>query len=363
MHRIYFDHNATSPLSKNVKEGMISIMDEPFNPSSIHFHGRKSKKIVEDTRDLIMKVLGLEKSHKAIFCSSCTEANNLVLSNFKEYKKICSGFEHPSVKNMIKNQDIVLNIKGTIDLNYLRKYLIDHKDKKVLISVMYANNEIGTLQPINKIVSLAKEFNCLLHCDITQALGKVILNTKDVDFISFGVHKFGGPVGIAVLLINRDLHINPISIGGGQEYGLRAGTQNVISIYGVQKCFEDIENTIKKFQEVKKLRDYLEDKILSMSNKVKIIGSSVLRLPNTSSICMPGIDAISQVIFFDLQGISISAGSACSSGVTSLSEIYLLMGMSQSDAKSCIRISLSTMNTKAELLYFLECWKKLHLLH
>ena len=361
MKRIYFDHNATTPINNKVKKAMASICSLALNCSSLHYYGRKSRKILENARYLIKNTLGLKDTHELIFTSGCTEANNLALSNFPEVKKICSCIEHPAVINVIGEGIIPVDNDGVVNIDYIENYLAENYTKKLLISVMYANNEIGTIQPIQKIAKLAEKYNFIFHCDITQAIGRINIDLADIDLITFSSHKFGGPVGSGALVYNKNLSLKPMIFGGGQEFRLRSGTQNVTAIHGMATAFKSINEIKENFTKTKQLQKHLEQSIKTITNDVVIFGENTHRLPNTSSISMPGVSAETQLIFFDLNGISLSAGSACSSGKIEIPRIQLSMGYSQEIANTSIRVSLGPNNTIKDLNTFIDLWKKLYL--
>ncbi len=360
MKNIYFDHNATSPLHSHVKVAMSSVYELPLNPSSLHFYGRYARKILEESRLLIKYKLGLNHSHKLIFTSGCTEANNLIKNNFSAFKKICSCIEHPAVINVIGQGIIPVDNNGIVNLVFLEDYIANN-DSKLLLSIMYANNEVGTIQPIAKIVKLVKKYNILLHCDITQAIGKIKINLDGIDLITFSSHKFGGPVGSGALIYNKNLELIPVFEGGGQEFNLRSGTQNMIAIYGMSTAFKYINEIIEKFSKTENLKIYLEKAIKHITNDAVIFGEDVNRLPNTSSISMPKVTAETQLMFFDLNGISVSAGSACSSGKINLPRIQLAMGYSEKVAKNALRISFGPGNTIDDVKKFVHLWESLYL--
>ncbi|WPX96694.1 cysteine desulfurase family protein [Candidatus Bandiella euplotis] len=359
MERIYFDHNATSPLHQRVKEAMIGLMGLPLNPSSVHHYGREARKLLEESREKIRQVLGVNHTHNLVFTSSCTEANNLVLNNFPEYRKVCSAIEHPSVINVIGEGMIPVDTNGIIDLDYLKSYLESYQGTKFVISVMYANNEVGTIQPIKAIKEIALKHGCLLHCDITQAIGRIEADVGGIDIMTFSSHKFGGPIGAGGLIYRKELKINPTILGGGQESRIRSGTQNLVAIHGMAVAFGLIKEIQEDYKQIKKLRDTMERKLAIISDDVVILGLNADRLPNTSSLCMPKVSAETQLIHFDLNGISLSAGSACSSGKIDIPRIQLSMGLNEELAKTAIRVSLGPNNNIFEVDKFVNLWREL----
>jgi cysteine desulfurase len=359
MLRIYFDHNSTSILNKKVKEALLEIAHLPLNPSSTHSDGTYARKILEDSRMIIKEQLKVQDTHELIFTSSCTESNNLVLHNFSHLNKICSTIEHPSVINVIGDGVLIVDEDGVLNLEYLESYL-KMQSTQCLVSVMYANNAVGTIQPTQEIKELAKKYGCLFHCDVTQAVGRIDLDVTNIDLITLSSHKFGGPVGAGVLLYKKLLSMKPMILGGGQEFSLRSGTQNLIAIHGMGRAFELLEEITASYSKVKRLRDYLEKALLNISDTAVIFGVNADRLPNTSSFSMPGVNAETQLIHFDINGISISAGSACSSGKLDISRTQLYMGFAEDIANNAIRISLGPENTMDEIERFIEVCKTLY---
>ncbi len=360
MKQIYFDHNATSPINDKVWLAISDICKIPLNPSSLHKNGRIARKFLEKSREIIKARLNLNNSHELIFTSGCTEANNIVLKNFPEHKKICSCIEHPAVVNVIGEGVIPVDTQGIVDLKFLKNYLDKNKDKKILLSIMYANNEIGTIQPIQDIVNLIQQYDVTFHCDITQVIGRVDVNLEGIDLITFSSHKFGGPVGAGALIYNKNLILAPIFFGGGQEFRLRSGTQNLFAIYGMATAFKSLDKIKEEFSQTITLRKFLEKSLKDISNDIIVFGDGAKRLPNTSSIYMPNVNSETQLIYFDLNGISVSAGSACSSGKIELPRVQLSMSYPDYIAKNSIRVSLGPCNNMEEIERFCCLWKDLY---
>jgi cysteine desulfurase len=344
-------------------EAITEIIDLPLNPSSVHSHGRNARKILEESRSKIKQKLGIGDDYDLIFTSSCTEANNLALNNFPELTKICSTIEHPSVLNLIGEGLLPVDENGVLNLDYLEDYLNSHSNGKLLISVMYANNEVGTIQPVARIKELARRHGHLFHCDITQAIGRIDVDVRDVDLITLSSHKFGGPVGSGALIYKKRLKLKPMMLGGGQEFRMRSGTQNILAIHGMATAFNLLDEIKAQYKQITKLRDYLERELISASNEVIVFGSMADRLPNTSSLSMPNVSAETQLIYFDLNGISLSAGSACSSGRIDIPKIHMSMGVSEEVAKTAIRISLGPDNNLQEVNEFISLWLELCRIH
>ena len=356
---IYFDHNATSPIDKNVKEAIFNMYESPLNASSAHFYGRYARQILENSRTLIKSILSLDESHELIFTSGCTEANNIVLNNFPNISKICSGIEHSSITNIINNSIIPVNKDGILDLQFIEDYC-SKSSKQILLSFTYANNQTGIIQPVKKIIRLVKKYNVILHCDVTQAVGRIHIDLQDIDLITFSSHKFGGPIGSGGLLYNKILKLTPMFKGGGQEFQLRPGTHNIISIYGMSIAFKHLNSIIEKFKKTEKLRIYLENNIRNIANKAIIFGINSNRLPNTSSISMPKVNSETQLIYFDLYGLSVSVGAACSSGKVVTSNAQLMMGYPKGVSSNVVRISLGPNNHMDDIIHFVKVWETLY---
>jgi cysteine desulfurase len=354
---IYLDYNATTPLLPNVREAMLDIMDIPLNPSSVHGFGRHAKSIMEVARSRIAHLAGCDDRYQVIFTANGTEANNIALNGFKDHKLITTNVEHASVLHIVGEGVIPVDSNGIVQLEVLEKILAQMV-VPVLVSVQFANNETGVIQPLKEIIDIVHKAGGLIHTDASQAFGKVEFSAKDldVDLITISAHKFGGPVGAGALLFKKHLPLKPFMKGGGQEYRLRPGTQNIVAIHGFGVAAEIALNMVQKASEIECLRNYLEDKLTSINNEVVVFGKSSLRLPNTSLISMPNVHNETQVIYFDLNGIAVSAGAACSSGKVDVSLTLLAMGYSEEVAKTALRISLGYGTTKAEIDAFIKLW-------
>lgn len=358
---IYLDYNATSPVKPEVQKAMNALYDNALNPSSVHFHGRKAKGLIENARLSIAKNIGIKLGrgeYDICFTSSGTEANNLLLSNFKDKVILVSKTEHLSIlEPSSQNPNRILldvNKDGMLDLDNLEN-ILKTSPKGSLISVIFANNETGVIQDIKKICEIAHKYEMLVHSDAIQACGKIDLDIEKsgLDFASISSHKIGGPLGAAALIHRSDFHVKPQIFGGGQEQGKRPGTENVTSIVGFAKALE-----VKiSYKEIEKLRDRLEDAVKAICLESVIFGKNAKRLPNTTLIAMPGIDAQTQLIYFDMNNISVSSGSACSSG--KVKESHILKAMGYASINSAIRISLGA-NTKLDHIEkCISVWKEL----
>jgi cysteine desulfurase len=360
---IYLDYNATTPLNIRVSEAMTKFQSLPLNASSVHNFGRKAKSLIEQARLNIAKVLGIidTDNYKITFTSSGSEANNLIINSFKNSTIAISTTEHASIINPVKNYNykfIEVNKEGIIDLNQLENILINNPDIK-LISIIMANNETGVIQDIKSIADIVHKYGVLLHSDLIQAIGKISINIEElgIDIATISAHKFGGPTGAACLISKKNIQLIPQIFGGGQEQGARAGTENCLAIIGFGEAALMIEDYLEKNIEVRKLRDYLEEQL---SSYAIVIGKGSNRLPNTSCLIMSNVSSETQVINFDLQGIYVSAGSACSSGKISISHVLTAYGYDNTLASCAIRISLGIDTTKQHIDSFIKCWLEIY---
>ncbi|MDM8335133.1 cysteine desulfurase family protein [Wolbachia pipientis] len=357
---VYADYNATSPVSDSVKKSILEVLSKQvLNPSSLHRKGQEARKILQDARDSIYGIIGVPGDKEIVFTSGATEANNLVMRGMKGFQHVISAIEHPSILNSACNPHIIpVNQEGVVDLLELKKILSELKGNEVVVSVMMANNEIGVIQPIKEIAEIAHKFGAVFHTDAAQSVGKIKVNMKDlgVDLLTLSAHKFGGIVGSGVLIFNKNLVIEPMIIGGGQEKGLRGGTENVVAIAGLSAALQDIPDLLSKADEIKGLRDQLECELLNLASDVKIFSKDSKRLPNTSLICMPGVKNDVQLMHFDLNNIAVSNGSACSSGKVEPSHVLLAMGATREQAECSIRISIGPEIKPRDIKKIVNCW-------
>ena len=343
---IYLDYNATTPIREEVKRRMLEVMGPPLNSSSVHSYGRKAKLYLQNARNSVGNLINANND-QIIFTSGGTEANSMIMQSSK--RPLISSVEHDAVIASSFNPEFIeVNSDGVVSLNKLEsKIKLINPD---IISVMWANNETGVIQPIKEIVKIAKKFKIHVHCDAVQAVGKIKIDFKSSGLNSMAIssHKIGGPVGVGALIISDPFNINPIIFGGGQERGHRSGTENLIGIVGLGSAsdlvFKDSELitniALKQKQFEKLLRDNLCD--------IKIFGDNVERLPNTTCVYMPHLEANAQVIALDLEGYAVSAGSACSSGKVKSSHVLKAMNAEFASNKS-IRISSGWQNNQNDL--------------
>lgn len=362
---VYLDHNSTTPLSSKAKQAMLGLACQPLNPSSIHGQGRNAKFILEEARSSILESFGFNQNYNLLFTSSGTEANNLVMKNFYAAEILISAIEHLSIYAHQKYNPAVKIIKvdryGLLDLEHLES-LLQSASPKALISVMYVNNETGVIQNLHDVISIAKNFQALVHSDFSQVPGKINFQHAkgyDLDFITISGHKFGGPLGCAGLFYKKNLQLAPEIIGGGQEKGLRSGTENVFGAVGLAAAAQEIAD-LEHLAYVKNLRDSLEQNLISYCPDAQIVSKDAARVCNTSMIMMPNVASVAQLVQFDLKGFAVSSGSACSSGKVDTSHVLLAMSYTLEQANNAIRISLSRHNTAYEIDAFCQTWKEIH---
>ncbi len=361
---VYADYNATAPISENVKKSIFEVLlKQTLNPSSLHKRGQEARKILQDARDNVRGAIGVSSDKEIVFTSGATEANNLVMRGIAGYLHIISAIEHPSILNSACNPYIIpVNQEGIVDFLELEKILSELKGNKAIVSVMMANNETGVIQPIEEIAEIAHKFGAICHTDTAQSVGKIKVNMEDlgVDLLTLSAHKFGGVAGSGVLIFNKELAIDPIIIGGGQEKGFRGGTENIVAIAGLSAALQNIPDLLSKMDEVKELRDQLECELLNLASDIRIFGKTSKRLPNTSFIYMPGVKSDVQLMHFDLNHIAVSNGSACSSGKVEPSHVLLAMGATKEQAECSIRISIGPETKPQDIKKIVDCWYNIY---
>jgi cysteine desulfurase len=369
--RVYLDWNATTPLRPEAREAMAAAWDLSGNPSSVHAEGRASRRLVEDARAVVADAVG-GNARNVVFTSGGTEANSLALtpglrqnSGLPINRLVVSAIEHASVLTGGRFSREAIEIlgvgkSGVVDLNHLREILAG--SPPALVSVMSANNETGAVQPVAEIADIVHGAGGLLHVDAVQILGKIPFDIKEIksDLISISAHKLGGPKGVGALVLADGLNGLEAAIrGGGQEKGRRAGTENVPGIVGfgaaVKAAMASLEDDMGR---VENLRKRLEIG-LRQTRGVFVFSENAPRLPNTTLFTVPGLKAETAVIGFDLEGIAVSSGSACSSGKVQPSHVLEAMGFAPEPAKGAVRLSLGWSTTEADIDCCLEAWRKL----
>ena len=368
--KIYLDYAATTPVDGEVLKAMMPYFNEKFgNASSIHSFGQEAMTAIDQAREKIARYFNCDFT-EIIFTGSATESNNLVIKGFKFQKKhiITTKIEHESILEPLKELEkmghkvtyLPVDKEGLIKISNLEKAI---KDTTILISIIYANNEIGTIQPIKEIGKLLEKINkkrkennlarIYFHTDAVQALNYLECRPDwlKVDLLTFSGHKIYGPKGIGGLYVRKNTPLSPIISGGGQEFGLRSGTENISSIIGLAKAVElALENKEKNYKKIFDLRNQLlKDIIKDNKIAVKINGLRNDCLPNILNIRFPGINNETLIIALDQAGVAISAGSACSSRALAASHVLTAIGLTPKQVKESIRISIGKNTTKQEI--------------
>jgi len=362
--RIYLDHNATTPVDPLVVEVMTRALTEDFgNPSSVHYFGQQAKARVDDARGAVAALIGAEPS-EIVFTSGGTEADNFAIRGAAEALEpsgrrhlITSGIEHEAVLNTFKALAkrgwkitmLPVDASGIVSPDALRAAITDDT---ALVSLMQANNEIGTIQPVAALAAIAHERGVLFHTDAVQSAGKIPVNVRalGVDLLSLSAHKFYGPKGIGVLWIRRGTRMVPFLMGGRQERSRRASTENVPGILGMGGAAGLARKKLAdEATRVAGLRDRLEQRILTTVPRTAVNGARDPRVPNTTNISFERVEAESLLIALDLEGIAVSTGSACSSGTLEPSHVLRAMGLPAHRTQSSIRFSLGAANTEEQI--------------
>jgi cysteine desulfurase len=369
--RVYLDWNATAPLRPEARQAMAVAWEVAGNPSSVHAEGRQARRLVEDARAAISAAVGA-RPQDVVFTSGGTEANALALTpglrrsaGEPVRRLLVSAIEHPSVLSGGRFSSeaigtIQVTGSGLIDLDHLRRLLA--AGPPALVSVMLANNETGALQPVGEVADIVHEAGGLLHVDAIQALGKVPfdINSMKADLVTLSGHKIGGPKGVGALVLAEDVQgLEPQLRGGGQELGRRAGTENVagIAAFGAaaRAAIAALHGDAAR---LRGLRDRLEKGLLQTPGMI-VFSDDAPRLPNTTLFTVPGLKAETAVIGFDLGGIAVSSGSACSSGKVQPSHVLEAMGFGKELAQGAVRLSLGWSSSEADIDLALQAWRKL----
>lgn len=374
--KVYLDHNATTPMHPEVKKALISAMEVFGNPSSLHQFGREARKLVEDARGKVASFINASPE-EIIFVGSGSEANNTVINLFscqgfkscevlglKAVKKeiITTKIEHPCVLEStacLKEKGneiryIGVDQYGKIDLAQLKEALSEHTG---LVSVMTANNEIGTIQDIKKVSALVRGVGGLLHTDAVQAVGKIPIDVKDlgVDYLSFSAHKIYGPKGIGALYIRKGAPFCQFIRGGHQEKGRRAGTENTLGIVGLGKAIEMRKKEMAdEFKRLEGLRKRLKAGIQKNISGVSFNGHPTDSLAGTLNVSFSGAEGEAMLLYLDMEGIAVSTGSACASGSLDPSHVLMATGIPQEQAHGSIRMSLGRDTTEKDIDYVID---------
>lgn len=364
----YFDHAATTPVSSTVLQEMLPYFELQYgNASSMYSIGRQAKKAVEQARRRVSEAIGAKP--KEIYFTSCgSESDNLAIKGiaYANRKKgnhiITSKIEHPAVLNTCRTLErqgfevTYLNVdpKGFVDLEQLASSI---KSNTILISIMFANNEIGTIQPISKVAQIAHKHNIIFHTDSVQAIGNIKINVQNmgIDSLSMSGHKFYAPKGIGALYVREGSEFEKIQDGGHQEKDKRAGTENVAEIVGLGKAIEEIYEKYEEYNEkLQTLRDFYIEGVEKLIPEAKLNGDRKERLPGNASFSFPNINAQELLLDLDERGICASAGSACSTGSSSPSHVLTAIGLPAGLAEGTLRVTFGKDNTKEDVEFLLK---------
>lgn len=362
--QFYLDHNATTALHPQVLSAVSEHLSLFGNASSIHWAGQKSKTAIRIAREKIAKVLNVSPL-ELIFTSGASESNNTVIQsvfqNSNKNEFICTQVEHPSVMKSMQAIEslgavvhrIPVSRAGFLDLEFFKKVC---GPKTALVSVMLANNETGNIFPIKEMVRISHETGALFHMDGVQGLGKMPLDLKDlnVDYASFSGHKFYALKGTGLLYVKKGTPLQPLIQGGAQERSRRGGTENLLGIVAMGAACDLASEISTQQARLTELRNHMECEILKRISRVTITGGEALRLSNTSSLIIPGVDGETLLMALDIKGFAVSTGAACSSGNPEPSPVLLAMGLSREEAQNSLRVSLGWPTTQQDVETFIN---------
>ena len=369
MKPIYMDNQAGAPVEPRVFEAMKPhFLDIWGNPSSTHSYGQQSREAVEKSRETVARFIGAERSNEVVFTSGGTESNNLALIGFAQRNKdkgnhiLVSSIEHISILNICKYLTkfgfavtyLPVDKAGLVDPQSVREELTD---KTILVSVMVANGEIGTIEPIREIGEIVKEKNVAFHTDAVAAVGKIPFDvkTEKIDMASLSSNDMYGPKGVGAVYIKSGTRISPITLGGGQERGLRSGSENVPGIVGMAKAAEIASKEMQSLSaRLQGMREQLRRGILDSVPRAYLNGHPAQRLPDNLNVRFSYIEGESLVLSLDMEGISVSSGSACSSKTLEPSHVLLALGLSHEEAHGSLLFSLGRENTDEDVNRVLE---------
>lgn len=361
--RTYLDYNATAPLRPEARAAMIAALDVVGNPSSVHAEGRGARKLVESARAEVAALVGA-KPEEVVFTSGATEANALAMA--QGWRQIVvAAHEHPSVLEAARASGAALSelpvrADGLADLRPIGDRAAFGWTDRCLVSLQLANAETGVIQPVAAVVA-CRPAHGVVHCDATQAAGRmpIDMHALGVDLMSVSAHKLGGPKGVGALVVRGGLELRPLLAGGGQERRRRGGTENVAAIAGFGAAAAAARRDLAGIARLALLRDRLEREALRITPAAVVLGRDAPRLANTTCIAHPGQSAETTVIRLDLDGIAVSAGSACASGKVGSSHVLAAMGIAPRLAGSAIRVSIGHATTDRDIDAFLAAWGRI----
>lgn len=371
---VYLDHAATTPLSEPALAAFTSHLTQIGNPSSLHSAGRRARHVVETSREIIARAAGASPS-EVIFVSGGTEADNLAVKGLYLSRRaadsrrttiLVSRIEHAAVLDTVSYLQeyegaqvhwLPVDEFGVVDLNAYRSALEDYAQSIALVSVMMANNEVGTIEPIAEVVAMAAPFGIPVHSDAVQAFGSVPISFKDLGLaaMSISAHKIGGPVGVGALLLGRAVTLVPTQHGGGQERDVRSGTLDVAGIAAFAAAADDAVTQLdKEGPRLAQLRDELIEQVLARVPRAQLRGHRLQRLPNNAHFTFDGCEGDSVLFLLDMAGIESSTGSACTAGVPRPSHVLLAMGLSEEQARGSQRFTLGKTSTSEDVQALLD---------
>lgn len=373
---IYFDNNSTTRVFESTVEAMVPYLTQHFaNPASAVAHVNGVRHVLHTQKSELARALGADSGDQFIVTSGATESNNLALAGAARAKRarrhiVVSAVEHPSIletceqlgKEGYRITLVPVDEQGVVDADALMNAL---SPETLLVSVMLANNETGVIQPVSVIADIVKKHDpvILVHTDATQAVGKMAVDLSgalgDVDLLSLSAHKFHGPKGTGALFVRDPGLVAPLLHGGGQQQGLRAGTENPAGVVGMVAALTDLLGRSRGFADVARLRSELESRMIDAHRGAFVLGAKAERLPNTINVCLVGVDAEDFVDRMAAANVAISAGSACSYGARKPSYVALAHGLTYEEAKSCVRLSLSAESTQQEVDIFLQAFSEI----
>lgn len=345
--RTYADYNATAPLRPEAKAAMLRALEMTGNPSSVHGEGRRGRAVVEAARETVAAAIGACRDDIA-FTSGGTEAVGAALrgalQGAGDAVLIASAIEHDAVASLVTGDDVwPVSREGVVDLDWLKDQAVRLKRQgyRPLVSLMLVNNETGVIQPVAEAAEIVHAAGGLIHCDAIQALSKVTTSIidLDVDYLSISAHKIGGPQGVGAFYVKPGAPFRAVQTGGGQEFGRRAGTENVAGIAGFGAAVEAAEAGIKDYEALRAARDRMEALLKQAAPSLQVHGEAAPRVAGVSCFGVEGLPSETQIMGLDLAGFAVSAGSACSSGKVKPSRVLTAMGLSDTAARSAIRAS------------------------
>ena len=365
--RIYADYNATAPLRPEAKAAMLRAMEATGNPSSVHGEGRKARTLVEGAREAVAGAIGACRDDIA-FTSGGTEAVGAALRGALlgsgDAVLVASAIEHDAVASLVTGAEVwPVGADGAVDLGWLEEQAgkLKRQGYRPLVSLMLVNNETGVIQPVAEAAEIVHKAGGLIHCDAIQGLGKtsVSIIDMDVDYLSLSAHKIGGPHGVGAFYVKPGAPFRAMQTGGGQEFGRRAGTENVAGIAGFGATVEASLSGLSQYESLRTARDAMEAQLKRAVPELSVHGEAAARVAGVSCFGVEGLPSETQVMGLDLAGFAVSAGSACSSGKVKPSRVLTAMGLNDTAARSAIRASFGWASKAEEFDALARAWLKM----